>query len=955
MNTIDAMNSEVLRLERDGEYPAAAKLALDTAIAAWKKYDKPLAAEMLHLVIRLVRIVDAIPNEIDRQQFLANALLLQAKIYLFCCTFNDALNSAAEAHTHFEKLHEWQKCVETLTISADVCQVQGKYGISDEYAHKALRLAQSNGDTYGESLALTVIGKTYHALGENDEAMESFKHCLDISESLDDDCGIATALCNLGMIHRDLGEYFLGLEFHTRSLEIIETSHDPKLMGAVLTGIGDIYESLGVFDKAQSHYTRSVSIFESLGDINSLVQALQGFATMLANHNSYNEALASLKRCLELRETIGNQYNIAQTYALFGECYKKQGNLLLAQTELERALAIAQNLQSTRLQCAIHKSLFLLHESTGEMELAFLHHLKYSEYKESIFNEDADKRIRIMQVQLDVKRTMRDAENERMRSEQLNSLNLSKSQFFSNLSHEFRTPLTLILGPVTHIIENTAEPETRSFALMIQRNGSRMLELINQLLELAKSESGAMALIASKYNLTDTVRRISMLFQSRADDKCILYIIHIPDEPLDAYFDKKKIESVMVNILSNAFKFTPNDGSITVQLTCSEQTDDYVNGCAKIIITDTGPGIPETALPFVFNRFYQLNSSNAHPYEGTGIGLALAKDLIELHHGQIDAASEVGKGTKFTIILPLGRSHLRENEIIEFPKDDPPAEKTSNEFFIATNDPSAPSGRKNPPGRYSTTDKRPIVLIVDDNTDVRAYIKDIIGKDYNVWEAENGTEGARIAQDFIPDIIISDVIMPNKDGFTLCRELKLDVRTSHIPVILLTAKTESASKLSGLEMGADDYLVKPFDSQELCARIKNLLEQRRRLRESFRINNLVKPDGASPVSFTFIDDKFLQSIYRVIETNIGNDKFDVDSLCRECAVSRSQMHRKIHALTNYSAGELIRFVRLERAMTMLKQGTDNVAEVGYAVGFSNPSYFTKCFHDRFGVLPSKVR
>ena len=400
--------------------------------------------------------------------------------------------------------------------------------------------------------------------------------------------------------------------------------------------------------------------------------------------------------------------------------------------------------------------------------------------------------------------------------------------------------------------------------------------------------------------------------------------------------------------------FTPGGGSITVQMRNSDYTDDALIGCANIVITDTGPGIPEHALPLIFNRYYQIHSTDAYQYEGVGIGLALAKELIELHHGRLDVTSEVGKGSAFTIVLPLGHAHIKNSELIEDLHDEPIETQLNTDSFANDNSLLRPVSVP-VTGRDSSGDDRSVVLIVEDNADVRAFISDIIGDEYIVWAVADGAEGIRIAQAHIPDLIISDVIMPKIDGFTLCRDLKLDVRTSHIPVILLTGKTEFVNKLTGLEYGADDYVTKPFDPVELLARMKNLLEQRQRLRESFRIEFLIRPNAVPPETYESLDDKFLRTVYRAIDANIGNEHFDVDALSRACAVSRSQMHRKIHALTNHSAGDLIRMVRLERAMAILRQHAGSVAEVAYAVGFSNPSYFTKCFHDRFGIPPGKVK
>jgi DNA-binding response OmpR family regulator/anti-sigma regulatory factor (Ser/Thr protein kinase) len=403
------------------------------------------------------------------------------------------------------------------------------------------------------------------------------------------------------------------------------------------------------------------------------------------------------------------------------------------------------------------------------------------------------------------------------------------------------------------------------------------------------------------------------------------------------------MEKIFTNLLSNAFKFTPEGGKVLVQISNSRFQDPRQ---LRITIADTGIGIPTEELPRVFDRFYQVDASQTREHEGSGIGLALTKELVELHHGSISVKSEAGKGTEFTVRFPLGREHLKDDEIVDRPEG---SDVTFRQPEVV---PVIPSDVAEKPEEKDASVK-PIVLIVEDNADVRAYMREYLVTGYEVQEAHDGSEGIEKAKEIIPDLIISDVMMPKKDGYELCRTLKLDEKTSHIPIILLTAKAGTENKIEGLETGADDYLTKPFDAKELLVRVKNLIDLRQKLRERFgKLLISLSPDQAPVKS---VDKTFLDKLRVAIEKNMSREDFTVEELAGEAAMSRAQLHRKLVALTGDSAGDLIRSFRLQRAKEMLENRGGTVAEIAYAVGFSSPAYFTKCFREQFGVVPSDLK
>jgi signal transduction histidine kinase/ligand-binding sensor domain-containing protein/DNA-binding response OmpR family regulator len=527
-------------------------------------------------------------------------------------------------------------------------------------------------------------------------------------------------------------------------------------------------------------------------------------------------------------------------------------------------------------------------------------------------------------------------------ADQLRELDQLKSRFFANMSHEIRTPLTLILGPLQQLVSEISKPNWKTQLHIMARNSRQLLRLINQFLDFSKLEAGRMTLQAREVKLVPLLKGMVHSFDSMAKQKQITLTFNSENDEIHAFIDPDKLEKIMANLLSNAFKFTPEGGKISADVSIrrgplpSAPTDiDHV----QITVADTGIGIAPGHLDHIFERYYQADEKKEQT--GSGIGLALTRELVELHHGTIAAESEPGKGTRFVLCFPLGKDHLKAGELVS-EEMEPVVEPDRD-----VPEPSI-NGRGTLPRAPSRKDL-PVILIVEDTEDVRTYIRGFLEPDYQIAEAQDGEDGFEKAAETIPDLIVSDVMMPKMNGFLLCEKLKTDERTSHIPVILLTARAAESSKLQGLETGADDYLVKPFQAKELKVRIKNLIEQRRRLRERFTRDVTLSPKD---ISVTSADERFLVHAIQAIENHMADPDFGVDVLGKEVGMSHSQLHRKIRALTNQSPVELIRTFRLKRAAGLLKQKFGNVAEIAYEVGFNNPAYFAECFRKLFGRSPS---
>ncbi len=567
----------------------------------------------------------------------------------------------------------------------------------------------------------------------------------------------------------------------------------------------------------------------------------------------------------------------------------------------------------------------------------------------------------------------------RLETQKLHEIDEIKNSFFANISHEFRTPLTLILGPAKQLLQGSKDEKIKSAADLIHRSAKKLNRLVDELLDISKIESGEMKLNACSENLVSLVRDITLPFSPLADRKKINFRLNCEENEIIAYVDKDKFEKILNNVLSNAFKFTPEGGTVEVTITCQAElvsaspkqnkipkqaclTARQVRDDKLVVISirDTGIGIPKDQLDKIFNRFYQVDGSHTRDQEGTGIGLSLTKELIELHKGKIEVESEESKGSVFRLIFLLGKDHLRPEDICEesLSQTLSKGEVFSEEIiFTARLDSIVMSRQEETKTEKHDTDiigekEKPTLLVVDDNPDVRKYINTILEKYYQIIEAKDGEEGRDKSFEYIPNLIITDIMMPKLDGFQLCSKLKNDERTSHIPVIMLTAKATMHDKINGLEIGADDYIMKPFEADELKARIKNLLQQRERLHEHFRKHGLIDIEDKN---ITSVDKQFLQKAVSIINEHISDTLFGVEVLAEDMAVSRSLLLKKTEALIGESPNELIRRIRLENAANLLKHNSGNISEIALEVGFSNPSYFAEAFKKQFGVSPSQYQ
>ncbi len=526
-------------------------------------------------------------------------------------------------------------------------------------------------------------------------------------------------------------------------------------------------------------------------------------------------------------------------------------------------------------------------------------------------------------------------EIEQLESNKLKEINDAKTKLFTGITHEFRTPLTVIKG-MSDLIQQEPDEWLKDGTIKIKNNCDILLTLVNQMLDLAKIEMGVMPVHLVQTDINAYIGYITELFKSAAHHKNIKLKFQNPGQPLIMDVDPDKLLHILSNLISNALKFTQENGEIILSTSIEK------NGTLFAIhVKDNGTGIPAVHLPHIFDRFYQADQE-AHSVLGTGLGLALVKELTELLGGTISVGSEPGKGSSFVVQLPVTKNaemkeHLNSGLFKEKDLHSLSSTKTNESIFQV---------------EYKTENNLPLLLIVEDNNDVLLYLYAILKNEYRIEIAENGKAGLEKSLQLIPDIILSDVMMPEMDGITMLGKIKNDFRTSHIPVVMLTAKADIDSRLIGLERGADAYLAKPFNENELHIQLKNLIEQRKKLHE--RYASLSQFPETHDLAIK-TEDAFMIKVRQILENNLSNEDFSIDHLCRELAVSHAQLYRKFKSISNHTIADYFKLLRLHKAKQLLLKPDLNISEIAYEVGFKNLSYFSREFAQQFGKSPTEMR
>lgn len=830
---------------------------------------------------------------------------------------------------------------------------QGNFPTAVQYYLQSLKIWEDHRIESETASVFDNLGNVYNEQEEYDLALSSYFKALEIEKkhSRPDYHQQSMTLSNIGTAYQGKENHEEALKYFLRSLELLP--RDEKESRAVaLSNIGVSYIELKENTKAVQYLSQALAIQQEIEDNDGITYTLLGLAKTSLQSGKTKESAEYARRALDLAEKINHKGVLAEAWMLLSGVAEKQGDYRNAHNYYINYVKARDSIRNKEniYKIAQLEAGFETEKKQAEIEL-----LK-KKHEQQAFRRNAigaglialliiaalivsRQRLKIKKnnqlVKINAQLT-RQSEQLEKQTKKLLELDQSKSTFFANISHEFRTPLTLILNSLTDRMETVSASGNKTEQEQLQvmhRNAKRLLSLINQLLDLSKLEAGHMKLSSENYDLKELLSVVHASFSSLSDSRQINFSISLPEEKIICRLDADKIEKILYNLLSNAFKFTPVGGSIHLS---AKTTDNLI----QIVVQDSGHGIPEEQLAHVFDRFYQGKQYYSDE-QGTGIGLALTKELVELHGGKIWAETSKA-GACFILQIPWVAAT---GEPLSTLLTGTPAVENTAAVAMALQEGNTVDVK--PAGDQQLSS----ILIVEDSKDLRNYIKQHLADQYEVIETENGQQGLEKAIALIPDLVISDWMMPEMDGITLCNRLKTDERTSHIPIILLTALASDEAKFRGLETGADDYLTKPFDNRELLARIRNLIESRKLLRERFSRELYL---GPKKVQVSSMDEKFLEKVMQTIETYIGDPDFSMEKFGQEVGLSRMQLHRKLKALTGESPGDFLRTMRLKRARRLLESRAGNVSEIAYEVGFNNLSYFSKCYREQFGMAPNET-
>ena len=746
---------------------------------------------------------------------------------------------------------------------------------------------------------------------------------------------------NLGNVYFQKGEFEKARNAHLKSLEIDQASGNLEGTGRTFHNLAMIYGAQSDYPKAEEFYNKSLTIERQFNNLSGQVITLLELSKLAIEQKEFLEALSYSEEGLRISDSMDNLPLKRQALALFPVIYAAMGDISSSLAFQEEYKEVSDSLQVATMEKEIARvrANYLWEKQEKELELQ----------EARLENQDASLRLGgIMLIGLSLifllavgliyllivrnKLKQKNLKLAQAEAAHIKKLDQIKSQFFTNISHEFRTPLHLILAPLQ---KKESQINSRDIRMM-ERNGHRLLRLVNQMLDLGKLEMGMLSPTYRQQQLLNFLREIVQSFYPLAQNKGISLQSDVPDRGLMVWFDPDIIEKIVYNLLSNAIKFTPPNGRVSFH-TSIEPGDKL-----RIAVSDTGLGVPSDLKDKIFDRFYQTSESRTISAEGTGIGLALTKELVEVCQGQIYLDSEQGKGSSFTILLPFYRERPEGATVSTQPINSKPSLNLGEESKEVVSS-FAPEPIPEDP-------TKPSILIVEDHEELRQHLKGQLTGDFLIQEAENGEIGLQIAKSTVPDLIITDVMMPVMDGVAMTKGLKQDKLTSHIPLIMLTAKDDVHSRKEGFVEGVDQYMSKPFDVEELKARISSLLSQRNLIREKFSREVVIEP---TQINVPDTEGIFLEELIATIEKHLMDEGFTVGTLQKMVGLSRMQLHRKIKALTGQSTSEFVRTIRLKRAAQLLQDPHIQVAEAAYQSGFSHLSYFSKCFKEQFGVLPSE--
>lgn len=879
------------------------------------------------------------------------------------------------------------------------------------YFKKALALSEELSYDIGAARAYNSLCRTYYLLGRMEESVAACEKAIERTAEFEDPNNLIFADSHIALATAYARQN--KLEEAIKKLLVVDSAHNvaplrPDVIAASYQNLGNIYLDLKNYDASEEYYVKANNEFKKLpGDVSYYLQTTHIYlGRVYFFKGDLKKADSLLTISHNFFSNIKDQRNIAEISTYLGQLKAKENKLTEAENYFKEGFAIhkenlrnyeaslnaielaklaianlkpneaiqylneAESLNQSSKNSQVTQEMYeLLAKSAalkGDYKNAFNYTERAIQIKDSLQKIQSAEKIQEIEAVYQTERRDREIElltsknqlieqqkrnqrnvllsglgltflvglffffqyrNRQRTNRKLTELDKAKSTFFANISHEFRTPLTLIKGPLEDQLNSEKLSKNDRKNLIVAKNNTQRLEsLVEQLLALSKVESGNFKLKVEPGNLSQFLKAQAEAFSFSTKEKNLDYKIQIKEDENLHWFDHDALEKIIFNLLGNAIKYTDEGGRVKIEGGLAS-TNHY-----EISVINSGSYLSPEQKERIFERFYQTNVQNT----GTGIGLALTKELVELHKGSISVESKANEHTRFTVRIPVGKNQFDADEILSEELQKGATNKLDIlEEYVAHH--------------IQTTEDAPILLIVEDNYEIRNYIGSIFETSYQIRTAANGQEGVSVALDLIPDIIISDVMMPLEDGFTLTKNLKENELTAHIPVILLTAKTEDEDKMKGMHSGADAYLTKPFNAQLLKATVFNLIENRRKLQARFAQEIILRPKD---IAVSTADEQFLERLQKVMDEHITDSDFSADAFATEMGVSRMQLHRKLKAITGQSTTEFLRVQRLKLAANLLKENKVSISEIGYMVGFNDPSYFAKCFKQEFGRTPT---
>ena len=904
------------------------------------------------------------------------------QVYENAGQFEKALNQYLAAIDLWNQIGKTDKIVMTLINIAACYEGLGDIRTSMKYNLQAVEKAQQYKEKRQQGVARNNLANNYKFLGDIPNSSEQYRNALAIYEELEATWLIIGTLNNLGLLYMNDGDYANAKNYLEQAYQLAEETKNLAGKAQSLSNLGAVKSNQGNFSEALQYLKKALGIIEEIQLFFIVPYHKMEIGNMYLQMGQLDSAEVYLKDGMANCQQFGPSDDLISGSLHLSKLYVQKGNWTSALHYAQDGLRRAQESERINLAADLADQLVDVYKHFGRNKEALEMIELQVAIKDSLYNEENTRTLIRQELQYDYdKKALRDSlananilaaqkadiqrrklmtnflvgfllltllfggflytryrliqkqkriiQEEKIKSEAANAklleIDQSKSRFFTNISHEFRTPLTVISG----MSEQIRQPERAKD--LIKRNTNHLLQLINQILDLRKLESGS---LKTKYIQADVVRYLRYItesFQSLAIRKEIEMSFSSSAVDLVLDYDPEKLLRIISNLLANAVKFTPNQGKIEFAIRRDEESYQFS-------VSDNGAGIPEEKIPYLFDRFYQVDGSSTRMGEGTGIGLTLVNELVQLMGGEIEVQSEEGRGSKFAVRLPISNKAPIEMEDAFLDVLNQPEDSTLSEPFIPTT--------------VSGSEELPSLLIVEDNPDIMEYLITCLEGDYRLSFAVDGQEGIEKALDQVPDIIISDVMMPRKDGFTLCQELKTDERTSHIPIVMLTARADVESRITGLQRGADAYLAKPFNKRELDVQLKNLLAQRQRLQQRYANVEMLEPTKDRALQQ---EDAFILKLKEIFEEKMDDPAFDLNALSKALLLSRSQLGRKVKALTGLSPAIFLRTLRLQKGKQLLLSTNLSIKEIAFEIGFSNPNYFTNTYTDYFGENPTKTR